>query len=859
MEKPSVPLATKPVLSQPPGPNADARPAEITTTTVDECIAHLRLLALLADLRDSVTAADGLFGLHDASVAALSGSTAGNGGSGGKGDGNGHTKDGGNDGTTGSTGDSPHVRALALLREKRWAVYVVRSVARFGRWFATCVTPDGGSVDTRLPEGRMTVADVELGRRISDAHLRSTAADGGGGGGGGGGSSSSFPVNRLPPLDVLMVWHAFVLNPRDYLEDCLRLGRFDFWQRGFPLRKVVDECVTPSLDYLPPPDAVRHFEAATGFRWNNVNVDDDPDRATVDCPQCGSGISVQWTAGGPPGDLDAPWAGLDKNGLGDRNFFVACNVCHLIINHERLCVGKFRRDFEALMRRDIAMPGTILGLDGRLPGYQGNHQSYANHFLKRGIAVTLNDALDMQRYPHQEVKDIRAHLEQGLRNANALAAAGGSFRVTPGIARVRRASIRRMMSHYWDNSSPFALDLVGAVLRQGTFVQKMDDIDWLHSFYLPDTMRSLISKYHVFLNIIRLHAGKMAVPTLDVDLAWHTHQLASARYYIYTTNLTQIFINHDDKVESGRLSDSFEWTSKQYTKLTGGQPYSRCVCWYCEAVRQPHTYATSLGLLLPHSTIRRARQEADSLHSDPQLTNPTSGSRTGPASDPDSDSTAGGPPPLIHISAHNAVPLRENASAAGGTDAGNSSVGAHARRLHALRQQRLLHQYQKALRRQRKRGSLSPVAHRTGRTDKDDPYSSHTGLFPYAAAGAGIPLLGLGLLPILPTYPPYGPDPGITSCAAAGMYPGNPACGTLDAGAPGNCVAGACANPTAGDGGWAQVGGIANCSTVGGCGSTGGLFSGGGGCGGGGGGCGGGCGGACGGGGGGGGGGCGGC
>lgn len=34
-----------------------------------------------------------------------------------------------------------------------------------------------------------------------------------------------------------------------------------------------------------------------------------------------------------------------------------------------------------------------------------------------------------------------------------------------------------MMSRYWDNSSPFALDLVGAVVRQGTFFQKMDKLN----------------------------------------------------------------------------------------------------------------------------------------------------------------------------------------------------------------------------------------------------------------------------------------------------------------------------------------------------------------------------------------------
>lgn len=77
-----------------------------------------------------------------------------------------------------------------------------------------------------------------------------------------------------------------------------------------------------------------------------------------------------------------------------------------------------------------------------------------------------------------------------------------------------------MMARYWDNSSEiFALDLVGAVIRQGTFVQKMDRIDWLHSPALPSTIDRLIYKYRIFFRIMAENPSRMAVPTLDVDLA----------------------------------------------------------------------------------------------------------------------------------------------------------------------------------------------------------------------------------------------------------------------------------------------------------------------------------------------------
>ena len=157
------------------------------------------------------------------------------------------------------------------------------------------------------------------------------------------------------------------------------------------------------------------------------------------------------------------------------------------------------------------------------------------------------------------------------------------------LVRGEKIGVRRMMSRYWENSSPFALDLVGAVLRQGSFIEKMHNIDWLHSPALPHTMNRLITKYTRFVGIMR-DKTNMAVPTLDVDLAWHTHQLSPYQYFNYTVEITKQFIDHDDKVAETALNDAFAWTSKTYQKLYG-EPYSECTCWYCEAIRESHTSA----------------------------------------------------------------------------------------------------------------------------------------------------------------------------------------------------------------------------------------------------------------------------
>ena len=106
------------------------------------------------------------------------------------------------------------------------------------------------------------------------------------------------------------------------------------------------------------------------------------------------------------------------------------------------------------------------------------------------------------------MNDVRKILERGIQ--------GRLNKCRP----EEKFAMRKMMSRYWNNSSMFAFDLVGAVIRQGMFIEKMHAIDWLHSPAVQSTMERLPTKYDRFFDILALKKGKMAVPTLDVDLVW---------------------------------------------------------------------------------------------------------------------------------------------------------------------------------------------------------------------------------------------------------------------------------------------------------------------------------------------------
>lgn len=150
--------------------------------------------------------------------------------------------------------------------------------------------------------------------------------------------------------------------------------------------------------------------------------------------------------------------------------------------------------------------------------FAGSDLSFPNRLLKYGLKVALLDCTEAQTYRTATVSNIRDVIERGIKDPAVMRMA----ELTKGklMLRAERMAIRKMMSRYWENSSIFSLDLIGAVIRQGTFVEKMHSIDWIHSPALSSTEERITEKYKRYFAILARHPAQVAVPTLDVDLAW---------------------------------------------------------------------------------------------------------------------------------------------------------------------------------------------------------------------------------------------------------------------------------------------------------------------------------------------------
>jgi len=126
-------------------------------------------------------------------------------------------------------------------------------------------------------------------------------------------------------------------------------------------------------------------------------------------------------------------------------------------------------------------------------------------------------------------------------------------------------------------------ELSAAVTRQLVFAQKMERQLWIRSPTLEGTMKRIIGRYGNFLQLFKLYPKTMLVPTLDIDLVWHTHQLSHARYRQVTEQLVGTLIDHNDKLGKPVLDDGMQRTKNLY-RIRFGEEYQICNCWDCEAL-----------------------------------------------------------------------------------------------------------------------------------------------------------------------------------------------------------------------------------------------------------------------------------
>lgn len=141
------------------------------------------------------------------------------------------------------------------------------------------------------------------------------------------------------------------------------------------------------------------------------------------------------------------------------------------------------------------------------------------------------------------------------------------------------------------------VSLAENVKRQASFVDKMHDQLWICSPAVGGTMRRAIDRYNKFLKLFVLYPDKTLVPTLDIDLVWHTHQCSAVSYEETMRARTGRYINHDDRIGEEKLGHGADETRHLF-RTRFGQEYSVCLCWDCEMLTTAMEKADEEGDLL---------------------------------------------------------------------------------------------------------------------------------------------------------------------------------------------------------------------------------------------------------------------
>ncbi|KAI9768917.1 MAG: hypothetical protein M1840_004513 [Geoglossum simile] len=309
---------------------------------------------------------------------------------------------------------------FAIRRKEKWPLFLDLAVVRFQTWIQK--------------------VDSLLGAAQSD------------------GTTAEAEADLLPPLDILMVWHSFLLNPKLYQQYCEQHGLKNVREAAFPWLRIYNSINPADWSFTLHPDAASRFQTATRLA---------PDL------------------------------------------------------------------LEYLTKRGFSSP--LLAILQKFPTR----------------TVTLGEVSSTLAYH---------------------------------ILRDDESAFLRCCRDIHPNSRTITTtQLADAVQRQFSFVEKMERALWIRSPALEGTLQRAVDRYSKFLKLFKWYPNTMLVPTLDIDLVWHTHQCSPSRYRTATIKHAGRFIDHDDKIGKPTLDSGLDKT-EQLFRIRFGKEYFVCNCWDCEAI-----------------------------------------------------------------------------------------------------------------------------------------------------------------------------------------------------------------------------------------------------------------------------------
>ncbi|EUC57195.1 ATP-dependent RNA helicase DOB1, putative [Rhizoctonia solani AG-3 Rhs1AP] len=194
-------------------------------------------------------------------------------------------------------------------------------------------------------------------------------------------------LDEVPPLDVLMAWHTYMLNPRPYYEDGVT-------GRAFPLDhldRIID--VDTLVALYPSPGRQHRFESLTGQPWI-CPVNTTPIDATfVPCPRCENATLNE-----------VFWVTKENTGFAENKFKARCHTC----------AGVIDRSVSQRFTQVHFLTGQLVKsiTKGQQSGVKSCSRSVENSFARPSMPLVRGDSLaDSLGY---SIKRLETTLKEGL-------------------------------------------------------------------------------------------------------------------------------------------------------------------------------------------------------------------------------------------------------------------------------------------------------------------------------------------------------------------------------------------------------------------------------------------------------------
>ncbi|PCH43724.1 hypothetical protein WOLCODRAFT_75486 [Wolfiporia cocos MD-104 SS10] len=378
-----------------------------------------------------------------------------------------------------------------------------------------------------------------------------------------------WDIDFVPPLDVLMVWHAYMLNPIWYAEDCERVPTMRKFQ-------VLGDKFLPTMGLgdifqrKPWPRLASFWLARMHTPFDPIAAAATTTHCSIECSTCLASIEVAYLT-------------TTGTGYAQHSFSEPCPTCNHTITKESLGLNKFVKDIIAglgVASAEIPTPVVYLAYvfthTSNTPANtsSGTLHTQVNSSDTSGAAKSKMNLLRSAIFRRQGANtndDWRRAIQQRLGHSIQNVA-----RICIGLKAEAMPRLNRTLSAYTDGR-PFSVDLVGAVIRQGSFIDKMYEFGWTDPTFFQDedetiVLEHVIARYHAFLDLISTSGTLLYVPTLDIDLVWHTHQLMAKQYSTDCRSYVGRYIDHDDKIEENYLNESLEATGRAWEVGTSSSP-----------------------------------------------------------------------------------------------------------------------------------------------------------------------------------------------------------------------------------------------------------------------------------------------